>query len=203
MRQSVPVDVVGGDDRNYEAVLCWYSWWDCPRFGVALVDGVPHYFECRFSDALDDYQDEFHVWPIDATTLDRELALWDIFVEWRAAFDAGAAPGPLESNPAFLAENAALTAGPREHATKAAFAVPEWQLDSNRSFDGRVPAHRARWRKLPNRPMSVRRVALSNNEEDWWAECLVCGAWVSTGNATRRDAEIMFGRHFQNEHLRA
>ena len=36
---------------------------------------------------------------------------------------------------------------------------------------------------------------------DWWAECLVCDAWVCTSNATRRDAEHAFGRHWQNDHL--
>ena len=35
---------------------------------------------------------------------------------------------------------------------------------------------------------------------DWWAECLICGEWVSTSNATRRDAEHAFGRHWQNDH---
>ena len=35
---------------------------------------------------------------------------------------------------------------------------------------------------------------------DWWAECLVCGAWVSSSTSTRRDAEQKFGRHWQNDH---
>ena len=34
--------------------------------------------------------------------------------------------------------------------------------------------------------------------DDWWAECLVCGAWVCTSNKTRRAAEQKFGRHLQN-----
>lgn len=34
---------------------------------------------------------------------------------------------------------------------------------------------------------------------DWWAECLLCGEWVSTNNDSRRSAEEKFGRHLQND----
>src|SRR5918995_983814 len=45
------------------------------------------------------------------------------------------------------------------------------------------------------------RVRIHEHEPgDWWAECLIYRAWVSTSNRTRRDAEQKFGRHFQNEH---
>lgn len=39
-----------------------------------------------------------------------------------------------------------------------------------------------------------------HTDGDWWAECLVCRAWVSTSNATERDAERKFGRHLQHDH---
>lgn len=51
-----------------------------------------------------------------------------------------------------------------------------------------------------------RRVAVTmmgtteDGADDWWAERLVCGVWVSTRNATRRAAEEKFGRHHQREH---
>ncbi len=35
--------------------------------------------------------------------------------------------------------------------------------------------------------------------ENHFAECLLC-EWISSHNATRRDAERRYGRHFQNEH---
>lgn len=35
--------------------------------------------------------------------------------------------------------------------------------------------------------------------ENHYVECVLC-QWVSTHNATRRDAEQKFGRHFQREH---
>jgi hypothetical protein len=39
-----------------------------------------------------------------------------------------------------------------------------------------------------------------NGPDDWWTECLICGAWVSTSNASRRVAEQKFGRHMQEDH---
>lgn len=56
----------------FEPVLCYREWWDCPRFGVALVNGVPHYFESLFSDECDEYSPEFELWPIDDDSLGRE-----------------------------------------------------------------------------------------------------------------------------------
>ena len=47
---------------------------------------------------------------------------------------------------------------------------------------------------------SDRAHVFEHGEGDWWAECLVCGEWVSTSNATRREAEEKFGRHLQNDH---
>lgn len=47
---------------------------------------------------------------------------------------------------------------------------------------------------------SDRAHVFEHSDGDWWAECLVCGEWVSTSNATRREAEEKFGRHLQNVH---
>jgi hypothetical protein len=44
------------------------------------------------------------------------------------------------------------------------------------------------------------RAHVFQNGDEWWAECLICQEWVSTGNPTRRDAEQKFGRHLQNDH---
>jgi hypothetical protein len=54
----------------------------------------------------------------------------------------------------------------------------------------------------PKRPHATsERVHVFLHEDgDWWAECLICQAWVSTSNATRRAAEQSFGRHLQNDH---
>jgi len=41
---------------------------------------------------------------------------------------------------------------------------------------------------------------LEHFDGDWWAECLICTAWVSQSNRTRREAEQTFGRHLQHAH---
>jgi hypothetical protein len=48
--------------------------------------------------------------------------------------------------------------------------------------------------------VDAERVRIFQQDDEWWAECLLCRAWVSTSNKSRRDAEQKFGRHLQNEH---
>lgn len=50
------------------------------------------------------------------------------------------------------------------------------------------------------RGVSLPKVALSDHEDGWWAECVICGAWVSMRNPDRRSAEMKFGRHLQQDH---
>jgi hypothetical protein len=57
------------------------------------------------------------------------------------------------------------------------------------------------WGEYVTRTYSSRRYISEHSPGDWWAECRVCEAWVSTSNATRRIAEEKFGRHWQNDHL--
>jgi hypothetical protein len=47
----------------FEDVICYLGWWDCPRSGVALIGGKPNFFDCRFSEELDDYPNQYQVWP--------------------------------------------------------------------------------------------------------------------------------------------
>jgi hypothetical protein len=123
-------------------VLCAWGWWDCPRSGVAMIDGEPYRFACEFSQALDDYPVAFKLWPIDRTQLEEELALWRRWVDWRSRVDSGQSPAPFEQQPdheAFSKRLQSINTPP------AVLAIPEWRLDPNRSFAGRVPKHFARW----------------------------------------------------------
>jgi hypothetical protein len=138
------VVTVDSTELRFEEVLCAWGWWDCPRSGVALLHGIPHRFHCEFSYALDDYPDEFSVWPIEPSQLDQELALWGQWVDWRGRFDAGEAVAPFEQQAGhaeFAAALRALSTPPAD----AGRAVPQWRLDRNRSFAGRVPRHFVRW----------------------------------------------------------
>jgi hypothetical protein len=65
----------------FEEVICHLGWWDCPRSGVALIGGNPNFFDCRFSEELDDCPYQYQVWP--AQHQHQELA---------DAFEACAAP---------------------------------------------------------------------------------------------------------------
>jgi hypothetical protein len=70
---GVIIDLVtDAGDGAFEPVLSYLGWWDCPRSGVALVHGQPYYFVCRFSEELDDYPDEFCLWPIAGDELEDE-----------------------------------------------------------------------------------------------------------------------------------
>jgi hypothetical protein len=82
-------------DGAFEPVLGYLGWWDCPRSGVALVGGQPYYFDCEFSEELDEYPDTFRLWPISGDDLADELEIWEAFAAWRDQFDSGRRPGPF------------------------------------------------------------------------------------------------------------
>jgi hypothetical protein len=140
------MDVV--DDVSYgalEAILSYYSWWDCPRSGVATVDGQPYYFDCPFSEELDDYPDRYRLWPLSDDELADQLEVWQMFASWRDQFDSGlhppAFPGELRSG----ALERVKQRSQRRRPPDARVAIPEWRLDPDRSFAGRVPVHKVRW----------------------------------------------------------
>ena len=131
--------------QEFEEVLCYTDWWDCPRSGVALLHGRPHYFLCEFSEQLDDYPGEYQVWPIDPETLERELAAWAIFVAWRKDVDSGAAVRPLEENEEFAALSMTLRDERLAPTGEAIVAVPTWRLDLDRTFKKGSPRHMVAW----------------------------------------------------------
>jgi hypothetical protein len=137
--------ILAADTPPIEQVLCYFDWYDCPRLGVALFRSQPHYFECRFSEDLDDYPSEFELWPIEPERLERELAVYEVFAQWRAEHDRGAAVPRLAEVPAFVEARSALLAmgdAPRSITT---LAVPEWHLDPERRYAKSIPRHRVRW----------------------------------------------------------
>jgi hypothetical protein len=137
--------VTDGGDAGFGEILASWAWWDRPLSGLTLVEGRPHRFLCEFDEELDDYPDEYEVWPISAAAVEAELAFWRLFVEWRARFDSGQRPGSFEQEP----EYASLKKGVQQYQDgpprDARVGVPEWLLDRNRSFVGRVPRHYVRW----------------------------------------------------------
>jgi hypothetical protein len=138
------IDLVaeGRAEGAFEDVMCYLGWWDCPRSGVALIGGKPHFFDCRFSEEFDDYPDQYLVWPARPGELEDALEAWREWARWRDQHDSDHRPPPFPVSAARkrLQErwNEGLPATVRA-------AVPEWHLDRNRSFAGRVPQHKVHW----------------------------------------------------------
>ena len=137
--------MVGDAGDGRESVLCYTAWWDCPRQGVVLHDGRPHYFLCEFSEPLDDYPPEFCLWPISDVALEGELTCWAIFSRWRRRFDSGEAVSPIEHDREFMALSSSLDAERSSVPSDAIIALPTWHLDVNRSFRERAPKHAVHW----------------------------------------------------------
>jgi len=81
--------VVSAQEGDLEDVLCYSGWWDCPRSGVAVIDGSPHFFDCRFSDELDDYPVLYEIWPARDEELADALEAFREFAAWRDLWDCG------------------------------------------------------------------------------------------------------------------
>lgn len=132
------------DPAGFAEVLSAWAWWDTPRDGVVRIDGQPCRFRCDFDDALDDYPEEYRVWPISEAELAADLAMWATWVDWRRRFDRGEDPEPFKQDVAVQS----LVTDPRRHPVPsgaARVAIPEWRLDANRSFAVRAPRHLVRF----------------------------------------------------------
>jgi len=74
---------------TWERVYAIHGFHDRPRSGVADHGGQPHFFECEFSEALDDYTEKYLLSPIDAELLALVVEHWAIWIRWREAFHRG------------------------------------------------------------------------------------------------------------------
>jgi len=137
--------VTDAGDGAFEPVLSYLGWWDCPRSGVALVGGEPYYFDCQFSEELDDYPGQFRLWPISGDDLAGELEAWQAWAAWRDQYDSGRRPGPFPGDRDVAIMERARRRRQRQPPPDARTAIPEWRLDRNRSFAGRIPADMVRW----------------------------------------------------------
>jgi hypothetical protein len=143
---AVIIDIVtNAGDGPFESVVSYLGWWDCPRSGVVLLSGQPYYFECRFSEELDDYPGQFRLWPIAEDELADELEAWQTWDAWRDEYDSGLRPGPFPGDRQTAALERALRRRQHQPPPGARTAIPEWRLDRDRSFAGRIPTHMARW----------------------------------------------------------
>ena len=66
--ESKPTDKL---KPGFEAVFTITDYHDGPRKGIANYHGQPHFYECIFDDAKDDYSELFWLTPLDANQSDK------------------------------------------------------------------------------------------------------------------------------------
>jgi hypothetical protein len=84
--QTTPTDELR---PGYEAVFTVTDYHDGPRKGIANFQGQPHFYECIFDDAKDDYLESFRLTPLDKETFQLAMEDWNIWRRWESAFHSG------------------------------------------------------------------------------------------------------------------
>ena len=72
-----------------ERVYMVWGYYDGVRSGIADYDGEPHYFESKFNDVADEYDNEFELTPLDDETLEKAVEQWKIYRTWEIRFHSG------------------------------------------------------------------------------------------------------------------
>lgn len=139
--------LTGEDASETSPLISYFEWWDCPRGGVALLLGRPHYFTSAFSEALDDYEDSYSLWPVPRTAITAEAEWWALWCAWRASFDRGESPSPIESDARFE-ELTNILRDLRQRPVSASRLRAEWILDRDHSFARKAPEHQVRWQSV-------------------------------------------------------
>lgn len=91
-------------EAGYEMVHTIDDWYDGARAGIADLQGKPHFYECRFDEAQDDWSELYLLKPIDDETFRLALEHWQIWKRWEVAFNEGRAA--LETHPALPEDRA-------------------------------------------------------------------------------------------------
>jgi hypothetical protein len=89
---------------GYEAVFTVTDYYDGPRKGVANFRGQPHFYDCIFDDAKDEYSDLYRLTPLSQSIFELAKEDWAIWKRWEAAFHSGKAT--VESHPALPQDRA-------------------------------------------------------------------------------------------------
>jgi hypothetical protein len=69
-----------GFNPGYECAFTDTDYYDGPRKGIANYQGKPHFYECIFHEAKDDYSELFRLTPRDSETYQLAMEDWHI---WR------------------------------------------------------------------------------------------------------------------------
>jgi hypothetical protein len=88
---------------EYEPVFTVTDYWDGPRKGIANYQGEPHFYECIFDVAADDYSESFLLTPLDPEFFQLAMEDWEIWQRWESAFHQGKAD--KDTHPALAPES--------------------------------------------------------------------------------------------------
>ncbi len=89
---------------SWERIYTINDFHDCPRLGIADFNGKPHVYQSRFDPVEDDWSEEYYVAEISAELFGLVWEDWQIWLRWRAAFNASEAG--IETHPALPSERA-------------------------------------------------------------------------------------------------
>jgi hypothetical protein len=87
---------------GFERVFAVTDYYDGPREGIADFQGEPHFFECTFNEAKDDYTELFRLTPLDAEAFRLAMEDWNIWRRRELAFHTGEAD--ISTHPALPRE---------------------------------------------------------------------------------------------------
>jgi hypothetical protein len=85
-------------ESGFEEVFTETDYYDGPRQGVANYRGVPHFYDCVFSDEKQDYVNRYLLTPVSDEVFQLALEDWAIWKRWEQAFKAGKTT--LDTHPA-------------------------------------------------------------------------------------------------------
>jgi hypothetical protein len=74
---------------GFEEVFTVTDYYDGPRQGVANYQGLPHFYDCFFSEHARDYSNLYRLTPVSHEAFQLALEDWAIWERWERAFHAG------------------------------------------------------------------------------------------------------------------
>jgi hypothetical protein len=89
---------------GYEEVFTVTDYYDGPRKGIANFRGQPHFYDCIFDEAQDEYSELYRLTPISRRIFELAKEDWKIWRKWESAYHSGKVA--LQSHPALPQDRA-------------------------------------------------------------------------------------------------
>jgi hypothetical protein len=79
---------------GYEVVFTVTDYYDGPLRGIANYHDSPHFYDCIFDEAQNEYSELFRITPVDSATFDLAMEAWEIWRRRELAFHTGKTTDP-------------------------------------------------------------------------------------------------------------